>query len=252
MIPTLGQACAMNALAYEDQGETVMTRGWVRHPRVACNDSGCIVVPWQHGDGSVYLAVRGSNSRRDTLDDIKVFFGQPPLARIAFLERYIQTHHRQLLDERRLMVGGHSLGGLVAMGVAARWGLAGVVQNSPGWLIDPPPAEALARVVEVRTGRDVVGVWGHSVPTTVTVHDPEAGKWDWKKLHNVDRQVHLVQQHGLAHLSLDDPALRQQPKPRPAFKSAPGTVDWMLATWTRVNEDHELVAAPEKRRRPRT
>lgn len=250
MIPTLVQACAMNALAYEDQGESPVTGEWERRALTACSDSGCIVVPWHHCDGSVYLAIRGSNSRRDTLDDIKVFFGQPPLARIAFLERYIQTHHRQALDDGQLMVGGHSLGGLVAMGVAARWRLPGVVQNSPGWLINAPAPEALARMVEVRTGRDVVGVWGHSVPTTVTVHDPEAGKWDWKKLHNVDRQMRLVEQHGLAHMRLDDPALRLQPKPRPAFKSVPSTVDWMLATWTRVNEDHAQVALPGKRRKP--
>lgn len=236
MIPTLAQACAMNALAYQDEGEVGGRCGWVRVATTSCSDSGCVAVRWQHEDDSIYLAVRGSNSRRDTLDDLKVFLGQPPRARMAFFERYIETTCDAQLSGGSLMVGGHSLGGLVAMAAAARWNLSGLVQNSPGWLVDPPDQERLSNLIELRTGRDVVGVWGHSVPSTITLHDPEATLWDLRKLHNIDRQMDLVQRQGLGDFRLDDPRLHAQRIEHRAHK-APGTLAWMKATWERIHED---------------
>lgn len=236
MIPTIAQACAMNALSYQGDGEVGDNSGWTRDETIVCRESGCVVVRWGHGDGSIYLAVRGSNSRRDTLDDLKVFLGQPPVARMAFFERYIEENCQEALENDTLMVGGHSLGGMVAMSAAARWQLRGLIQNSPGWLVDPPPPDRLARLVELRTGRDVVGVWGHSVPSTITLHDPNAVLWDLRKLHNVDRQMDLVQRQGLSNVRLDDPVLHAHPI-EPYSHKSPGTLAWMKATWRRIHED---------------
>ena len=247
MIPTLGQACAMNSLAYQGEGEVGDEGGWARKKNLVCDRSGCMVVHWQHADQTVYLSVRGTQGRRDAMDDLRIFFGQAPKSRIAFLEKYIQEQCEEALTQDRLMVGGHSMGGMIAMAAASRWRLPGLVQNAPGWLANPPEPETLDRMLELRTGRDVVGSWGHGVPNTIVLHDPDAKKWDLRVLHNRHRQMALVERYGLTHLRLDDPRLYEEKSPQAAHGHSPSTFGWMRATWLRVNEEHAVASAMSRK-----
>ena len=209
MMPTCGQAARMNALAYDtDTGTLDSVSNWQRKQVVSCEQTGCVVAHWEHEDGAVYLAVRGSSNRKDLGEDVRVFLGHAPKGRIAFLESYIQAHCTTALEQQQLAVGGHSLGGMVAQGAAARLSLPGFIQNSPGWLVDPPHSASIAKVVEVRTSGDVIGAWGHAVPITLRVHDPEMDQWSFWALHNVHRQVALIEQQGWGNACLDDPSVR--------------------------------------------
>jgi pimeloyl-ACP methyl ester carboxylesterase len=243
MIPTLGQAGAMNSLAYQGDGEVGDESGWVRQKNLSCEHSGCTLVHWQHPDQTIYLSIRGTHGRRDAMDDLRIFFGHPPKSRIAFLERYIQEHCQQALDEDRLFVGGHSMGGMIAMAAAARWRLPGLVQNAPGWLANPPAPDTLSRMLEIRTGRDVVGSWGHCVPNTIVLHDPNAAKWDLRALHNRHRQMDLIERYGLTQMKLDDPRFYEQTTTISQHAHSPNTLGWIRATWLRVNEEHAIVSA---------
>lgn len=243
MIPTIGQACAMNSLAYQAEGEIGDESGWVRHKNINCSRSGCAIVHWKYPDGTEYLSVRGTHGRRDAVDDVRIFFGLAPKARINFLEEYIDTHCMDALRRDTLMVGGHSMGGMIAMGAAARWRLPGLVQNAPGWLANPPSPESLARLLEIRTGRDVVGAWGHGVPNTIIVHDPEAAKWDLRRLHNRHHQATLIERTGLSQMRLDDPGLQAHHSGPDNIAQSFSTIGWMHATWKRVNREHALATS---------
>ena len=248
MIPTVGQAAAMNAMAYADAGEQeiLSNAGWQRQNFAQCEKTGCVVVPWKHAAGTIYLAVRGSTCRSDILDDMRVFLGQPPIERIGFLTNYIQTWYPENLGQKTLLVGGHSLGGMVAMGAAAQWRLCGLLQNSPGWLINPPDRDSLEKLVEIRTGRDVVGAWGHTVPTTLIVHDHDVSQWNLSALHNVYRQQVLIREHGLDHLLLNDISLRQLGMDYASDADKTGTFAWMKETWRRVTRESILDRSARK------
>lgn len=106
MTPTIGQACAMNSLAYQGDGDVGDESGWMRKCNVTCKDSGCAIVHWTHPDGTSYLAVRGTHSHRDALDDLRIFLGMQPKSRISFLEDYIERNCMDEIQNRQLFVGG--------------------------------------------------------------------------------------------------------------------------------------------------
>lgn len=136
---------------------------------------------------------------------------------------------------------------MIAMAAAARWNLPGLVQNAPGWLAKPPSPESLDQLIELRTGRDVVGAWGHSVPNTIVLHDPDAAKWDLNKLHSRHRQATLVEIYGLTHIKLDDPMILEHTSPDEAHQHSFSTIGWMRATWRRVNREHDIAQDIVKR-----
>lgn len=237
----------MNSLAYQGDGDVGDQSGWIRKKNVICQHSGCVIVHWAHPDGAAYLAVRGTHSHRDALDDIRVFLGRQPKSRISFLEDYIERHCADEIQSKRLFVGGHSLGGMIAMAAAAKWNLPGLVQNAPGWLANPPSPESLDQLIELRTGRDVVGAWGHSVPNTIVLHDPDASKWDLSKLHSRHRQATLVEKYGLTDIRLDDPLLLEHKSSDEIHLHSFSTIGWMRATWLRVDREHGIAQTMAKR-----
>lgn len=244
-IPTIGQASAMNALAYQAEGEVGDRSGWRRAHDYPCPRSGCHIVRWEHPSGTMYISVRGTSNRRDVMDNVRIFLGKAPRTRIKALRNYIKEHCREALTNNRLYVGGHSMGGMIAMGAAARWGLPGLVQNAPGWLANAPTDEKLGQLVEIRTGRDVVGAWGSNVPHTLVLHDPQTPALDIRTLHSLHRQMELIQTHELTNIPLDRlHAQLQHEATLGAPRQDHGTLGWMRETWRQINHDRRSQPRP--------
>ena len=232
----------MNASAYASTIESMPDiPGWQCQALVFDAASGTTVARWLAQSGHVYLAVRGSASVRDVQESLKVFLGHEPASRMAFLERYIEETCQQELSEGRLAVGGHSLGGLVALSSAARWNLPALVQNAPGWMTNPPPPERLRKVLEIRTGRDVIGDWGHPIPRQVVLQSPETPWWHLPSLHGVLRQNLTIEAHGLGGFAIDDP--RFAVLEHAGDEVRPGLSGWpqrIGRAWLRLREQNDL------------
>lgn len=208
MTVLIGDAAAMNASAYEnEEGSRPRLPGWRFAGTVEDRISGTTIARWEAQSGHVYLAVRGSHSSRDLMEDLRIFLGRDPVDRMAFLQNHIEKHCTSVLALGKLAVGGHSLGGLVALGAASRWNLPGLVQNAPGWVTSPPPPSSLSRMLEIRLGLDPVSGWGCSTPRTIVLQDPHVHWWNLKSLHSLFRLNKVIEEYGLRDLRVDDPEL---------------------------------------------
>lgn len=202
-------ASRMNEYAYEspEAQRSSVVPGWEWDGCVEMKESGLSLSRWRSSEGMLYLAVRGTQSFGDVAQSLMVFLGQNPVRRQQAFMDYIETYCANELQEDRLFVGGHSLGGLVASAAAARWNLPGLVQNSPGWMANPPPPDKLARLLEIRTSRDTVGEWGSAYPRTLVVTAPHLPTLEVSALHSIRTQNQLIEQSWFSCLSVEDPEL---------------------------------------------
>lgn len=201
---SIGEAAWLNAAVYEGPRARLL-EGWLVERHLEDLDTGTVMAHYRRGEIH-YLAVRGTWSGSDIAESLRVFLGQEPTRRMRFLQDYIQDRFDPV-DPRRVLVGGHSLGGLVAAGAAERWHLAGLAQNAPGWMQPRHDNSRLDRFLEVRTSRDVVGDWGAEFPRSLVLTDPSVRNWDISGLHNLERQNQLLRDQGWQDRALDDPAL---------------------------------------------
>ncbi len=208
MSVTIRDAAAMNASAYLPSLEQMPALpGWTCTERFEHADSGVVIARWEAQTGHTYLAVRGSATPKDVAQNLLIFLGQEPTARMDVLRGYVENRCADALARGLLAVGGHSLGGLVAESAAARWNLPGLAQNAPGWMANPPAPEQLDRFLEIRTSRDVVGDWGHPTPRSLVIQAPHVPLWKLGSIHSVLKQNQAIEEHGLADLRVDDPRL---------------------------------------------
>src|SRR5690606_32927002 len=121
--------------------------------------------------------------------------------RIAFVQAFIQERFGP--QPRRLAVGGHSIGGLVAASAAEHFRLPGLAQNAPGWMARTPAPACLDRFLQVRTARDVVGAWGSNYPRQLVLVAPHAPDWSLKGLHHLERQNQVIDDYGIGHRLVD-------------------------------------------------
>ena len=257
----IGDAAQMNASAYHHTMEAMPALdGWHCQELVHDPKSGVTIARWQAQSGHVYLAVRGSAGTRDVLENMRLFLGRDPTSRMAFFRNYVEQTCQQEIAEDRLAVGGHSLGGLVALDAAAHWSLPALVQNAPGWISHRPDAPRLERVLEIRTGRDVVADWGHAMPRHVVLQDPSTPWWDLSALHAVLKQNEAIFAHGLDQVLVTD----ERFNPRADLEDAvePGLAGWpqrMKRAWGRLREQQDWArlhralsqdSAPPRRPRP--
>lgn len=218
---SLGEASSLNSAVYEGTGAS-LPDGWEEVGVVTDKDSGLIVGHYANGARN-YLAVRGSWGASDVLPALKVFLGADPVERIEVFEHHIRTRFGDRPAPGSLAVGGHSLGGLVAAAAAERFHLPGLAQNAPGWMARIPDPAKLNRFLQVRTARDVVADWGTNYPRNLMLPDPSLPMWGVSSLHNLEHQNKLIEEHGLAHYRVDDPALvalEGQINPSPASQVA--------------------------------
>ena len=232
----------MNASAYaHTMAAMPEIAGWECQALVFDKASGTTVARWAAESGHVYLAVRGTSGTRDAKESLRVFLGHEPTSRMAFLERYIEDTCQTELAENRLAVGGHSLGGLVALSAASKWNLPALVQNAPGWMNNPPPPETLQKVLEIRTGRDVIGDWGHPIPRQIVLQSPETPWWHLPSLHSVLRQNITIESHGLGGYAIDDPRFAVLEHLNDEVR--PGIAGWpqrIGRAWHRLREQNDL------------
>lgn len=258
---TVADAAAMNAAAYFDSPQAMPeVTGWSCQEVVLDRASGVTVARWKAQTGHVYLAVRGSASARDVLQNMQLFLGRDPTHRMEFLRAYIENNCQQELENDTLAVGGHSLGGLVALDSAAKWRLPCLIQNAPGWISSRPEDPKLERVLEIRTGRDVVGDWGHAAPRNVVLQDPSTPWWRLSALHAVIRQNESIQAHGLGDWMITDPRFdRSLPEEDVVEAGVKGWPQRIRRAWGRLREQqdwaklHQALSDEPKpaKRRPR-
>lgn len=257
----IGDAAQMNASAYEETLEAMPhIEGWRCVDLLKDTQSGVSVARWEAQSGHVYLAVRGTATGRDVLENMRLFLGRDPTSRMEFFRNYVQTTCAKELAADCLAMGGHSLGGLLALDAAAHWSLPALIQNAPGWISHRPNAPRLERVLEIRTGRDVVGDWGHAAPRNIVLQDPLTPWWHLAMLHAVMRQNDIIRSHGLGDVLITDERFNPRPLEDDAVK--PGLAGWpqrMCRAWNRLREQQDLARlhrvlsgeAPPPRRRPK-
>lgn len=223
----------MNALAYaSDVREVGQWRRVAREDQVGIDT-------WEHPSGWTYLALCGTRScRRDVLDSVGVFLGQVPSKRIAQGCAHIREHCAEALERGQLAVGGHSLGGLVATGMAAEFHLPALVQNAPGYFTTSPDPDRCDRIIEVRTAGDVVSDWGSNCAGMITLRDDRVTHWNMGQisaLHAVVRQNELLAQAGpLAQCSLAE--ARAQVTTSADTSLTGNTLRSLLVSWRRLRE----------------
>lgn len=202
---SLGVAAALNSCAYMGAG-VELPSGWREVDFIEDQASGVAMGHYANGEQH-YLAVRGTWGSGDIMPALRVFLGADPVDRILFLQGQIMERFGGDPDPSILAVGGHSLGGLIAAAAAERFGLAGLAQNSPGWMTRVPEAGRMDKFLQVRTARDVVADWGSAYPRNLLLPDTSMTDWSFSALHNLERQNQLIADHGIGHFRVDDQVL---------------------------------------------
>lgn len=202
---SIGDASDLNSAAYIGPGAD-LPDNWQEVAFIEDRKTGVSMGHYIKGQVN-YLAVRGTWGTSDILPALRVFLGSDPVERIDFVQKYIENNFGSCPDGKKLAVGGHSLGGLVAAAAAEKYNLPGLAQNSPGWMSRVPKAEKLKQFLQVRTARDVVADWGSNYPRNLMLPDPSLPAWNITSLHNLERQNMLIRQHGLNWFDVDDLSL---------------------------------------------
>lgn len=240
--PTLQVAASLTATAYAENPEAEPApAGWHCQGVHTEPVSGLHWVHWRSEAGVEFVAVRGTATARDAFESFKVFLGQSPVQRVAALERWVQEQLPEAASEGRLVLAGHSLGGMVAKLVAERHRLPALVMNTPGRFGVSYDPEASADILELRTSRDPVSVWGAGVPHTLVLDDPAPSALNLSALHGVYQQLALLERSELASLQLGSPQLKAHcvPEPPPA---PPGMAMAMIQAWRSLRQDAQRLA----------
>lgn len=165
----LADGARLNLAAYDchdrQAATSALPEGWTLVEAVDCKTTG---TGWVHASNGVwdYVAVRGTHALSDTSALVSAFLGKAPNRRVLAINAYLDRAFPDGEPER-IMLGGHSLGGLLASAVALQRGWAAFTENAPGWFGSNGASD---RILEIRSAGDVVGAWGRH-PGRVLVLD---------------------------------------------------------------------------------
>lgn len=244
--PTVYEAAILNDLSYMES-DLKDEKVW----RLIAHDSKLGLCHWESEEGYTYIGIAGTRRQKDdVVESVKVFFGKIPDDRIEGVTQYLMEHCVEAIANDSISLGGHSLGGLVASSVAAKFHLPALIQNSPGYFKTTPDPEKSNRIVEIKTARDVVSDWGSNAANLLTLYETSISVWKISILHALKRQNKLLfeQAPEIAKSFLKDVIHLPEIEKNMDVHPTGNTLSSILVSWKRLRNHCTNTAIKKKER----